>query len=392
MIGFLPLILLAIALSFSASAANIPNLANDLINLSSHSSEFLKELLGGRVWIYKRNGAPAAMYFRSDGHFRNCSMRTDDRSYRTSHPDWEWGIGTRNNRTSLQITLHPTTRTVAMIVIYTPRSGRFHAEQYFKRTRDWRIVHDGWIQNTVPAVIHENCPNLRDLPDLPIDGSQTHTAWDKLLRSATPVLNHPGHEYGYIGATGLGTTASRPTLTPEQAFQIDQRLHGVIGMTPRGRRLVNVNTPQGKEIWLIDRHDDVVDIGSVSALPHRDVNVIRWHGSTPDYAVRTRYPIPVRPTPRLHPAFQIVADLAVSSQPVTLHHPAASAGTFVFAADGHASSPGGKGTWWISEGEIKLLIDGKLAGYPWREFAAAAGWKPPHSPAPPLPEFEIGGD
>ena len=190
MIGFLSLILLAIALSFSASATSIPNLANDLINLSSHSSEFLKDLLGGRLWIYQRNGAPAAMYFRSDGHFRNCSMRTDGQSYRTSHPDWEWGIGTRSNRTSLQIALHPSTRTVAMIVIYTPNSGRFHAEQYFKRTRDWRIVHDGWIQNTVPAVIHENCPNLRDLPDLPIDRSQTHTAWDKLLQSATPVLDH----------------------------------------------------------------------------------------------------------------------------------------------------------------------------------------------------------
>ncbi len=61
MIGFLSLILLAIALSSSASATNIPNLANDLINLSSHSSEFLKDLLGGRLWIYKRNGAPAAM-------------------------------------------------------------------------------------------------------------------------------------------------------------------------------------------------------------------------------------------------------------------------------------------------------------------------------------------
>ena len=163
-------------------------------------------------------------------------------------------------------------------------------------------------------------------------------------------------------------------------------------MTPRGRRLVNVNTPQGKEIWLIDRHDDVVDVGSVSALPHRDVNVIRWHGSTPDYAIRTRYPIPVRPTPRLHPAFQIVADLAVSSQPVKLDHPAASVGTFVFTADGHASSPGGKGTWWISEGKIKLLIDGKLVGYPWREFADAAGWKPPHPPALPPPGFETGGD
>ena len=87
----------------------------------------------------------------------------------------------------------------------------------------------------------------------------------------------------------------------------------------------------------------------------------------------------------------MMIDLAASARPVTLDHPAASRVEFVFAPGGKVASDRISGTWWISEGNIKLKLDGKIEGYPWHEFAEAAGWRPPHPPAPP-PEPEIGGD
>ena len=41
---------------------------------------------------------------------------------------------------------------------------------------------------------------------------------------------------------------------------------------------------------------------------------------------------------------------------------------------------------------MKLQIAGKVAGYPWRKFAEAAGWISPNPPEPPPPDVQIGGD
>ena len=181
-------------------------------------------------------------------------------------------------------------------------------------------------------------------------------------------------------------------MTLEQVAAVERRMQGVIGVTPRGRRVVGVRTSHRREIWLIDGHDDPIDVGIVNPVPGRDIDVIRWKGSTPDYSVRTRYPIPIRPTPRRHPAFRMMDELAASARPVTLEHPAASRTAFVFSSDGKAASGSVAGTWWISGGGIGLRIAGKIERYPWRAFAEAAGWTPPHPPAPPPPDVEIGGD
>ena len=383
---------LAVAVSSTSLATETPRLPKTLINLSSHSAEFLEDLLTGRVWVYQRNGAPAVMYFGAGRAFHNCSLRRDKTGYRYSGPGWEWRIGTRRNKTALQVTVHPGGRKHGMVVIYTPESGRFHAEQYFRKTGDWRIVHDGWVQDTLPAVMETYCHNLRGLPGLETDRSRTDLDWPAFRSAANPIRNHPGHEYGYIGATGLAASGGKPTMTPEQVVAVERRMQGVIGVTPRGRRAVGVRTPDRKEIWLIDAHDDPIDVGIVNPVPGRDIGVIRWKGGTPDYSVRTRYPVPIRPTPRLHPAFRMMEELAASARPVPLEHPAASRVAFVVSSGGKAASGDIAGDWWISEGEIVLRIAGKTESYPWRAFADAAGWTPPHPPAPPPPDIEIGGD
>ena len=85
-------------------------------------------------------------------------------------------------------------------------------------------------------------------------------------------------------------------------------------------------------------------------------------------------------------------DLVASKRPVTLGRSGSSSAAFVFDAAGKLHSESGTGTWWISEGQIKMKINDKDAGYPWRVFAEVAGWKPRHPPNPASPNGEIGND
>ena len=124
--------------------------------------------------------------------------------------------------------------------------------------------------------------------------------------------------------------------------------------------------------------------------PNRDVVVMRWQGSTPDYSPRTRYPMPIRATPRRHPAFPMMTETAASAQAVTLDRAAAGTAGFHFTDEGDVRSASFAGTRWISEGDVKIDIDGKTKAHPWRDFAKAADWTPPHEPAPPLFEEHHG--
>ena len=392
MLRFVSPILIAVALSSTALAADTPRLRNLPLNHPSHSAEFFEDLLTDRLWVYERFGAPAAMYFGPNGAFQNCSLSADRSGYRSSGPQWEWRIGDRHTKSNLLIALYPSSRKISMVIIYTPDTGRFHAEQYFKYSKSWQIVHDGWIQETLPAVIADRCEEL-DLPStFQVEESQTQDRWSEFARPRITVRNHSGSEYAYIGATGLGASRGKPTLTSEQAADVERRMNGVIGLTPRGRRIVGVLTPHRRETWLIDDHDDLIDVGIVNPVRNRDIVVIRWQGGTPDYSLRTRYPIPIRPTPRLHPAFKMMREIATASQTVALDHPSASTGPLLFSDDGKVRSGSLAGVWWISEGDIKIRIAGKTAAYAWRDFAKAAGWKPPHESAPSPFEEHYGGD
>lgn len=390
MLRFVSVILVAAALSCAAMATETPRLRNLPLNHPSHSTEFFEDLLTGRVWVYERFGAPAAMYFGPDGQYQNCSIRADGKGYRASGQHWEWRIGDRHSASNLQITVYPSGRKVSMVIIYTPNTGRFHAEQYFKYSSSWQIVHDGWIQDTLPAVIRQRCPTFQVPSSVPVDASQTQHKWSDFIRPEDLIRNHPGSQFSYIGATGLAASNGKPTITARQAAEIERRMNGVIGLTSRGRKIVGVLTPHRRETWLIDDQDDLVDVGIVHPVRNRDVVVIRWEGSTPDYSLRTRYPIPIRPTARRHPAFQIMTEIAASAQPVTLDHAAAGTAAFVFTDEGDLRSASLAGTWWISEGDIHIEINGRLEAYPWRDFAMAADWAPPREPAPPSFEEHYG--
>ena len=132
-------------------------------------------------------------------------------------------------------------------------------------------------------------------------------------------------------------------------------------------------------LGLLSNHDDIVVVGAVTPVPGRDVNVIRWRGgSLPDYSYRTRFPIPVRPTSRRHPAFEMMAELGASEHPIELPHADSDASAFVFLPDGKRRSTSGAGTWWISNGEIRMNVNNRVASVliPFHDANSCTFWRP----------------
>ena len=389
MLRFVSLILTATVLSSACFAQDTPRLPRLPLNVSSHSASFLESLLAERVWVFNWHGAPSAIHFTRGHRAVGCWTARSGNSFVRTAPHFrymEWQIGAPDNPTSLQFIADipgGENPTYTMVVIYDPRTGRFHAEQFSRSTEKWHVNRDGWIQDRLPAALRPLCPPLSLSPDLPIDQRQNSLDWIDLKRTASPIRDFPGSEYSYIGATGLGASSGQPTMTPQQVENYERLMNGVIGVTDEGSfvdKFVFVRTPDGNQVWLLDDHDHIVEVGTVTPVPSRDINVIRWRGSFPDYSYRTRFPIPVRPTPRRHPAFEMMADLVASERPVTVEHPGSGASAFVFFPAGKFHSSSATGAWWISNGEIMMKANEKVAGYPWREFADAVGWKPPSPP------------
>ena len=379
------LILAAAGLSSTCFAGDTPGLPRLPLNVSSHSAGFLERLLAGRVWVFNWQGAPAAIYFAHNRRAIGCWTGKSGSSFE-QEPRFRrmgWRIGTPGNPTALQFTAdRPGAEPPAYetVVIYDPRTGRFHGERYSRGAEGWHVNRVGWIQDQLPAALRPLCPLLSLPPDLPVDRRQNSLDWNDLEQAASPVRNFPGSEYRYLGATGLGASSGRPTMTRLQVEEYERFMDGVIGATPHEDgfidRPVFVRTPDGKEVWLLDDHDDIAVIGTVNPVPGRDVNVIRWQGSVPDYSYRTRFPIPVRPTPRRHPAFEMMADLTTFKRSIILRQAGSGAAAYVFLPEGKLRSTSGPGAWWISNGEIRIKVNERVARYPWRDFAMRSVGRP----------------
>ena len=281
MLRCVSLILTATVLSSVCFASDIPGLPRLPINISSHSAEFFERLLGGRVWVFNWQGTPAAIHFTRDHRAFECRAARSSTSSPQPFRHMAWRIGTPDNRTSLQLTARGADGerpTYAMVVIYDPRTGRLHAEQHSRDTRKWHVNRDGWIQDRWPAALRRVCSPYSLPADLSVDQRQSSLDWNDLKRAASPIRNHPGSEYSYIGATGLGASSGEPTMTPRQVENYERLMHGVIGATHFDRRFVFVQTPGGSQVWLLDDRDDIVEVGTVTPVPGRDINVIRWRG------------------------------------------------------------------------------------------------------------------
>ena len=373
------LIVLAAAIAAGpAHASDIPPLRERPLNLSSHSPEFFRDLLAGRVWVHHRHNTPAAAFFDHDGSYKACWKKSSSSNYSYSHSSMEWKIGSSNSASNLELSWNITTTGPGrndMIIVYRPATGRFHAEQFSRDKQTWKISRDGWVQDQWPFALLHACPKLVLPTDLAIDEYQDTLDWNDIERNATPIRNHPSSEFGYPGATGLAASKGQPTMRLEQVEQLRQRMHGIIGLHNRGFRLVTVNNPGRREIWMLDPKDDVLDVATVTPVPNRPITVVRWKNFQFERSYRVGYPVAVLPTTRRHPAFQMMIDLAKNGQPVPLADAGNAARDHIFKSDGSVQIAAGTGSWWLSRGQLHVQAAGSTQVYPWRDVVALSGWK-----------------
>ena len=346
-------------------------------NISSHPPEFFRDLLGGRVFVFAANGEPAAYYFSKDNRYVICWFDRAKQRFLRGYPG-TWRIGTPASPSNLQETwTTPTgdTRHRRRVIIYTPNTGRFHTEAYFNATKQWKIGVDGWIQNSLPKALYENCPHLGLPHDLLIDDYQDTLSFDHMKANASPVKHHPGSDRRFPGATGLGASRGAPTLTPHQVATTFQSLHRKISVDTRGAHLVYYRLLDHTEVWHLDKNMSVINTGIMRLDPYASTFITDWQRTGGKTRFRFGYPIPVQPTKRLHPVFPMMHNVVSRQQPVPIPGPDGVEIDHVFESTGAVQAPGRTGAWKISQGKVEVTFGHRTHAYPWRVFANFADWK-----------------
>ena len=341
-------------------------------NLSSHSPDFFRDLLSGRVWVANPGGRAAAAYFGKDGHVKRCYWSNARRAFAFNRGELRWRIGTPNGRSNLEIAwvTGEGEKFWRVVLIYDRETGRLHGERFNRKTRSWYVSRDGWIQEGWPAALRNACDGLGLPWDLATVSEQDSLDFEAMRRNAEPVTRFPGSEFSYPGATGLGDSGGKPTMTMEQIEAEAGRSHGTIREKAGGGRFVGVRGESGVwELWGLNEDGDVVDIGSMR--PGRDGTAmeVRWEGSGETASLRVGYPIPALWTGRLYAAFAMMRDLAAAGVPVTVD-----GASYVFSPDGGVVRAGETGRWRLSRGELHVEFGSGAKSWPWRAFAGKAGW------------------
>ena len=343
-------------------------------NISSHRPEFFRGLLTGRVWVFERDGRPAATYFGKDGSVMGCAWPSGYGRYVRYQSDTRWRIGTPNGRSNLEFNW-PRSEGMAhsrRVIVYDRETGRFHGEQFNSRMRAWYVERDGWIQDGWPAVFRNACNTLTLPWDLATVSEQDSLDLASLEKNAPKVTHFPGSEFSYPGATGLGDSKGKPTMTLEEVAEEGRRAHGMIREKAQGGRIVGIRPRTGIvwELWELNDDDDVIDIGSIGVIGDGTVARVGWEGSGVTAHLRVGYPIPTLSTGRLHPAFAMMRDLAEARGPVSV-----GGAQYVFLADGKVTRAGETGEWWLSRGELHVRFGSAMRKWRWRVFAEKVGWK-----------------
>lgn len=345
-------------------------------NLSSHLPEFFTQLLGGRVWVFQRRGAPAAVYLAKNGDVVGCWLRADNSGYVRSREGMKWGIGTPNSRLNFEVSW-PTSeglRYYRMVVIYDGKSGRFHGERFNFKAKKWRVARDGWIQESWPRSLKDRCPGLLLPWDLKIEEDQRSLDWAATKSRANPVKRFPGWESSFPGATGLGASGGQPTLTLEEVVAIKAGAHGKISIGMSGDRRVAVAWPDYTEVWAVDGNDNIIDLATSRRIRDGSIMVGRWERSARINSYHIGYPFPLIVTDRFHPAFRMMQELGSESRRVSVPWSEGLERTFAFMRGGKTESRGETGKWWISRGQVFVEAGGEKKSFPWRAFAKLAGW------------------
>ena len=344
-------------------------------NLSSHLPEFFRDLLGGRTWVFETRGSPAALFFGPNGSVEACRLGRNGKFMRTP-PGARWRIGTRNGASNLDLSWATSEgiQHFRMVIVYEPKTGRFHGERFSTSERKWHIARDGWVQEGWPAGLVDACPGVRVPWDVKIEERQKGLGWEEVKANAVRVMNHPGSEVRFPGATGLGASGGKPTLTLQEVNAARWASHGFVSIDMSGEKRVSVVWPQYSEVWWLDENDDVVDVGITEIVGDGSVVVVRWEKSGHSNTYHLGYPLPLIPTERRHPAFVMMGDVVERGEEVVLNRGGEGALAVLFRDLGRVESAKGSGKWWLSRGAVYVKIGDNRDIYPWRDFAVWARW------------------
>ncbi len=346
-------------------------------NHSSHLPEFFRNLLAGRVFVHERHGAAAAIHYRKDGTFYACWLSSDGRYLQTPE-DATWQIGTRVSRSNIQHrTYHPRLgeEFIRRVVIYTPSTGRFHFESYLKQSKRWKIDRDGWIQNSWPSILFDNCRHLALPADLPINESQTAGDFETFKQHAYPIRNHPGSDRRFPGATGVAAASNGPTLTPEAVEAAFRSYERNISISTTGKHYVFHSFPDHKEVWRLDLRMNITNTATMRLDTYNAVFVTKWRTGGRAGRISYGYPLFAISTDRPHPIFPMMESVVGRQSAVSIPNADGIDVDHHFDADGNVNTPSRAGRWRISAGKVEVTFGHRTHAYPWRVFAKFADWK-----------------
>ena len=374
--GSMALVVLCVGTAERARAAEEPFTRVRPYNLSSHLPEFFRDLLSNRVWVFKRRGSVAALYFAKNGELFGCWSAKDGSRFVSSRPGLRWKIGTPNGRSNLEISWGTAEglKYYRMVVVYDGKTGRFHGERFRTQDRRWWVARDGWVQNAWPRVLATKCQGLLLPWDLFLDDRQRSTKFEEAKAAAEPVRKHRGWERSFPGAVGLGASGGKPALSLSQMNDARQRAHGKISIGMSGERRVVVAWPTYTEVWWVDDRDDIVDMAITRRVGDGSVVVVRWEKTGKVNSYHIGYAFPMVVTEDTHSAFRMMADVVAQGVAVALEAEKLAAGNYVFSEGGEVRGTAGVGKWWLSRGAVYLKFGDTEVGFDWKQFARLSGW------------------
>lgn len=363
-------------------------------NHSSHSSEFFRKLLFGRVFVHEHAKAPGivnAEFVRNDGRTFLCFWDNVAREFRL-----QWAqLAIENHSSGAERVVSFRGQVGRSLMFFDSQSGAMYVEALLahkdphKRRRLKR--RDGWIQDSWPRALADACPNLKLPPHVRINEKQTSRKLDELRRQDpdAPIRNFPGSHVTAPGRTGLARSGGKPTTTAAEVEAFLAAQEGNI-VTWNGHGWVWVRSGNREEVWRVqggptygERFFDVVrsDDGSRVTIQF----------PTRDFVYMVGYPFPYLPTGHRHPAFQLTDELIARPSPRALPFmgEAYADKRFVFHPEGKFSvvdeagnlvkGPHFDGTWRWTRQALEMTVRDDPAGFQrihWRSLAHQLGMKP----------------
>ncbi len=345
-------------------------------NLSSHLPEFFREVLKNRVWVYERNGSPAVMFLAEDGSVEGCWSRSSGLRFVKAHGSMRWRIGTPAGISNFETSWATPEglKYYRMVLIYDGETGGLHGERFSTRDLSWYVSREGWLQEGWPAVFVEKCGEVSGIPEISVNAAQDTLDFEALRRNAKRVVEPPGWTRSFPGATGVGKSGGKPTLTLEEVLAHRAAGHGKVAIGMSGDRWVGVVWENYAELWKVDSEDEIVDMAITRRTPDGSVVLVRWEKSGMINSYHIGYPIPMVVTNRLHSSFEMMNQIGASKKPVTLTGSRGNRREHVFDREGGVRVSGAPGEWFISRGSIVVKTDTGEERYPWRDVAEASGW------------------